>query len=200
MIYIIFIIIEKLLPATTRLIRSSQFGGTTVNVDQQCTFTFIERNTRRFAVRRCFGNESILADGSVGQFDLTDGLQANELQQVYVWNVMEVPEDPFVLYNFVDPVRVTTAVITFILIQNQMVLEVPTITMFASNNSPDYPRRRLTLEYDASGAPSTGVFQVKVAPLTNISYSTWCIDMIARPGTEYIIVSEIELYHKVQEG
>ena len=189
-----------MLPATTRLIRSSQFGGTTVNVDQQCPFTFIERNTRRFAVRRCFGNESILADGDVGQFDLTDGLQANELQQVYVWNVTEVPEDPFVLYNFVDPVRVTTAVITFMLIQNQMVLEVPTITMFASNNSPDYPRRRLTLEYDASGAPSTGVFQVKVAPLTNISYSTWCIDMIARPGTEYIIVSEIELYHKVQEG
>ena len=83
------------------------------------TFTSIERNTRRFTVRRCFGNESIVTDEDTGQFDLMDGLQANELQQVYVWNIRELPGDPFVLYNFVDPVRATTVVRTFMLLQTK---------------------------------------------------------------------------------
>jgi len=187
-------------PATTKVIRHSSFDGIAVNVDQQCPFTFIERNTRRFVVRRCPGNDSILADGNIGQFDLTDGLQANELMQVYAWDVSETPEDPFVLYNFQDPVRITTVVITFILLQNRMVFEIPTITMSVSNNSREYPRRRLTLEYDTSGAIDTGVHQINVVPLNNSLYRTWCIDMIALQGTEWIIVSEIELYHEVQTG
>ena len=155
---------------------------------------------RHFAVRQCPGSDSILADGNMGQFDLTDGLQANELIQVYVWDVSETPEDPFVLYNFGDPVRVTTVIITFILLQNHMVLEIPTITMFVSNISQQYPRRQLSLEYDVSGATDTGVYQINVVPLNNNSYLTWCIDMIALQGTEWIIVSEIELYHEVQKS
>ena len=182
------------------ILPQNDFGGVTVTIDAACRTVVVQRNTRVISLRGCSGNTSILSDGDIGAFDLMDGLQANELQQVYAWDVSETPEDPFVLYAFNAPVRVTTVVITFILLQNHTVLEIPTITMFVSNTSREYPRQQLSLEYDASGAPDTGVFQVKVAPLTDTSFRTWCIDMIALQGTEWIIVSEIELYHEVRTG
>ena len=182
------------------ILPQNDFGGVTATIDAACSTVVVQRNTRVISLRGCRGNSSILSNGDIGAFDLTDGLQANELQQVYTWDVRETPEDPFVLYVFNAPVRVTTVVITFILLQNHTVLEIPTITMFVSNTSREYPRQQLSLEYDASGAPDTGVFQVKVALLTDTSFHTWCIDMIAPQGTEWIIVSEIELYHEAQAG
>ena len=199
-IYIIIIITDRVIPSNTLALPQNDFGGVTVAIDTECSTVVVQRNMRVLTLRHCRGNASILSDGDMGVFDLTDGLQANELQQVYAWDVSETPEDPFVLYNFRDPVRVTTVVITFVLLQNYNVLEVPTITMFVSNTSREYPRQELNLKYDASRAPDTGVFRVKIAPLTNDFFHTWCIDMIAPLGTEWIIVSEIELYHEVQTG
>ena len=75
-----------------------------------------------------------------------------------------------------------------------MVLEIPSIAMFASNTIREFPQQRLNLIYDVSTAPDTGVYQVKIKPVNDDSYRTWCIDMTAQQGTEWIIVSEIELY------
>jgi len=197
---IIIIITVRLNPTIQLILPQNDFGGVAVIIDAACSPVVVQRNTRVLSLNGCRGNASILSDGDMGTFDFIDGLQANELQQVYTWDVSETPEDPFVLYFFNAPVRVTTVVITFILLQNQMVLQVPTITMFVSNTTREYPRQQLSLEYVVSGPPDTGVFQVKVAPLANTSYHTWCIDMIALQGTEWIIVSEIELYHEVQTG
>ena len=174
----------------------NDFGGESVTIDTECSSVAIQRNTTRI-LRGCRGNNSILSDGNGGVFNLTDGLQANELQQVYVWNISKTPEDPFVLYFFSSPVRVTTILITFILLKNYMVLEIPSIAMFASNTIREFPQQRLNLIYDVSTAPDTGVYQVKIKPVNDDSYRTWCIDMTAQQGTEWIIVSEIELY---QEG
>ena len=45
-------------------------------------------------------------------------LVLNAIQDNLQCEAAQVPEDPFVLYNFVDLARVTTIVITVILLQN----------------------------------------------------------------------------------
>ena len=69
--------------------------------------------------------------------------------------------------------------------------------MCVSNNSLLYPQQPLKLEYNTTGTPDTGVHQINAVPLTNNSFPTY---IIALQGTEWIIVSKIELYHEDQTG
>ena len=88
-----------MIPRITLVFPQNNFGGESVTIDTECSSVAIQRNITRI-LRGCRGNNSILSDGKTGVFNLTDGLQANELQQTYVWNVSETPEDPFALYFF----------------------------------------------------------------------------------------------------
>ena len=187
-------------PLVLRIIPQSTLNGTVTIIDSNCGFQRVRRNDRNFQVRVCNGNDSILADGNIGEYDVTDGLQANELQTVYAWNARQTPEFPFLLHGFTTPITITRIVITFILSPNDAANGVPIITMFVSNTDPSYPTRSITVKYDASDAPDTGVYQLNLVPTVTQPFMYWCIDMEPPDGTNWIIVSEVELYQEVQIG
>ena len=173
--------------------QSISINGTITSIDNECDLVFVGRNTRYFQVRACKGNSSILADG---EFNVTNGLR--DLQGAYAWNNRQTPEDPFLLYNFETPVIITRIVVTFILSQNRGV-KVPIITMFGSNTNSSYPSSRITVNYDNSDAPDTGVYQLELVPVVSEAYNYWCVDMEPANGTNWVIVSEATLYHEVPQ-
>ena len=163
-------------------------NGTAIRIDTQCGLVFVGRNTRYFQVRVCKGNNSILADG---EFNIT-----NRLQAAYAWDNRQTPEDPFLLYNFETPVIITRIVVTFILSQNRGA-RVPIITMFVSNNNFSYPSQRISVIYDDSDAPDTGVYQLELLPVVSEPFRYWCVDMEPPDGTNWVIVSEVTLYQEL---
>ena len=192
--------IEQLPPLALSIIPQSRFNGAVTIIDSNCGSRQVQRNDRNFEVRVCIGSNSILTDGNIGEYNVTDGLQANELQTVYTWNARRTPEFPFLLYAFRTSVTITRIVITFILSPNDAANKVPIITMFVSNTDPSYPTQAISVNYDASDAPDAGVYQLNLVPNVSESFMYWCIDMEPPDGTNYIIVSEVELYQEVQIG
>lgn len=185
-------------PTIYGVIQQSSFNGIRTNIDVNCSYLAVQRNDRNFKIRACRGNTSILVDGNVGEFDFTDGLQIKELQAVYIWDVRQTPEDPFMLFIFATPVIITRIVVTLILSQNDGADRVPTITMFVSNTNPSYPRRSIPVSYNDSDAPATGVYRLNLVPNVSESFRFWCVDMKPPAGTNWVIVSEVELYQEPQ--
>ena len=105
-----------------------------VNVDQQCAFTFIEFNTKWFAVRARLHRKWINTSWWRCGTNWPHRWPASKWTATSV--CMECKGSTRRSICSVDPVRVITAVITFALLQNQTV---PTITVFASNSSPRLP-------------------------------------------------------------
>ena len=200
LLYFIIIPIEQLPPQLLGVIPQSTLNGVVTTIDSNCRLLSVQRNGRNFEIRVCNRYNSILADGNTGEFNTTDGLQANELQTVYAWNAREIPEFPFLLYSFTTPVTITKIVITFILSPNDAAKGVPIITMFVSNNQPSYPTQAIAVKYDASDAPDSGVYQLILFPAVTEPFMYWCVDMEPPNGTNWIIVSEVELYQEVQIG
>ena len=167
-------------------------NGMTIRIDPECELVFVGRNTRYFQVRACKGNNSILTDG---EFNVTD-----RLRQAYVWDNRQTPEDPFLLYNFETPVIITRIVVTFFIpSQNRGAGRVPTITMFVSNNNSSYPSQRISVTYDDSDAPDTGVYQLELIPVVSEPFKYWCVDMEPN-GTNWVIVSEVTLYQELPQA
>lgn len=187
-------------PAIFKILPQNTFNRLTTSIDTECGNLSIGRNDRSVQVRVCKGNGSILADGSTGEFNFTDGLQVQELHMVYTWNREGTPEDPFLLCNFRSPVTITRVIITFILLQDNGARRVPRITMFVSNSDANYPSQSIIVDYDASDAPSTGMYRLSVVPTVNASYRYWCIDMRFPSRTNWVIVSEVELYQDLEIG
>lgn len=173
-------------PAALRVI-PSHIQTTTTNIENDCELEPIQRNTRNFQVQVCKGNNSILTDGN------KDSRTAN------AWNARETPEFPFVLLNFRALVTITRIVLNFVL-SDRGANEVPIITMFVSKTEPGYPTKSILVGYNASDAPDTGTYQLTLIPTVNESFMTWCIDMAPPNGTNWIILSEVELYQKLQTG
>ena len=185
-------------PAALRII-PSHTQTTTISIENGCGLERIRRNTRDFIVKVCKGNSSILTDGNIAELNFTGGLQFTDLQTVNGWNARETPEFPFVLFNFRTPVTITRIVINFIL-SDRGANEVPIITVFVSNTEPKYPTQSIPVSYDASDAPDTGTYQLILIPTANESFMFWCIDMEPPNGTNWIILSEVELYQEIQTG
>ena len=189
-----------MIPVALRILPQSTLNGIQTVIDSNCAFQHVQRNDRNFQVRVCIRNNSILADGNTGEFNVTDGLQANELQTVYAWNARETPEFPFLLYTFSTPVTITRIVVTFILSLGDAANGLPIITMFVSNTEPTYPTQTIAVNYDASDAPDSGVYQLELVPTVSEPFMYWCVGMEPPNGTDWIIVSEAELYQEVQIG
>ena len=119
---------------------------------------------------------------------------------MYAWNAWETPEFPFLLYTFRTPVTITRIVVTLILSPNDAAKGVPIITMFVSNTEINYPTQAIAVKYDASDAPDSGVYQLILFPAVTEPFMYWCVDMEPPNGTNWIIVSEVELYQEVQIG
>ena len=200
LLYFIIIPIEQLPPQLFGVIPQSTLNGVVTIIDSNCRLLNDQRNNRNFEIRVCNRNNSILADGNTGEFNTTDGLQANDLQTVYAWNTREIPEFPFLLYFFTTPVTITRIVVTFILSPNDAAKGVPIITMFVSNNQPIYPTQAIAVKYDASDAPDSGVYQLILFPAVREPFLYWYVGMEPPNGTNWIIVSEVELYQEVQIG
>ena len=83
-----------MLPLALSIIPQSRFNGVVTIIDSNCGSRRVQRNDRNFEVRVCIGSNSILTDGNIGEYNVTDGLQANELQTVYTWNARRTPEFP----------------------------------------------------------------------------------------------------------
>ena len=187
-------------PATLGILPQNNFNGLTTSIDNDCGNLSVMHNTRYFQIRVCTSNHSILSDENIGEYDFTDGLQINELQTVYTWDISETPEDPFLLYTFPILVTITRIVITFILSQDGGAKKDPKITMFVSNSNPTYPDQPIRVNYNAGDAPATGVYQIDMVPTVSKPFRYWCIDLEAPAGTDWIIVSEVELYQELQTG
>jgi len=56
------------------------------------------------------------------------------------------------------------------------------------------------VNYNAGDAPATGVYQIDMVPTVSKPFRYWCIDLEAPAGTDWIIVSEVELYQELQTG
>ena len=179
------------------MIPQSTFNGVTTRIDDHCEFVPVIRNTRNFRVRACKGNSSILTDGNIGRFNFTNGLQFQDLQNAYAWDNRQTPENPFVLYNFETPIMITRIMITFVLSQTLGAGKVPNITMFVSNTNSNYPTRSITVNYNATAAPDTGVYQLELMPVVRRSFMYWCVDMEPPDGTNWVIVSEVTLYREL---
>lgn len=79
------------------ILPQNDFGGVTVTIDAACSLVDVNLWDFFHCVVVEETPQYYVSDGDLGVFNLTDGLQANELQQVYAWNISKTPEDPFVL-------------------------------------------------------------------------------------------------------
>lgn len=184
----------QLIPVTYVVFPTTAYNNN-ANTEQHVNCSTTTMNS--YMVLLC-GGRSVLADNIKGNINTKDGLQANELQQFFIWNASHLDTVPFVSIVFEDRMMPHSVDLYFHFSKN-LNIDAPKITLYWSNRSPLDSENVLPFQRMAYFV-GNGMYKYKVILDTNDTDPFHYLHIKMEQSGSWIFLSEIKVYGEKTEG